>query len=542
MKKTTLGAFSIILSCTIVSLDATAQSFILGYVQDAFLKIPLPEAKISLLAADSTVVIESIPVKKRLREDGTVRDAEFSFSPERKTCNYLIRATLDGYEDGWQLLSIGENERRPVLLDNPIELRRVRQIDLDEVEIKATRVKMYWKGDTIVYDAAAFKLPDGSMLDDLIRQMPGVTIDNYGVISVNGRRIDELQLGSRSFMGGNTKVMLENLPYYVVKDIKVYEQDTDLNRAMNAKVEDKKFVMDVNLKPEFQIGYMANVEAAGGTEDRWLGRAFLLGFTKCWRYTLLANGNNVNESRHVGSSDHWTPATMPQSLLTTHSVAGEADYQSVDRNVQNNLHFDYTSASNENETRRRNELFLEGNPLSVMRSKATDKNKNLRVSNEFKFIKPESFLFNAKAEVSYKSQAGTSGSATEQFMDSLTIRQQNDGFGNGDSWAAHFDAGIKPKMKNAGRLGQFLSFSALFDYSSDERQSAGRYVTQNFVHPSVAKQYNSGEYTSHRLDINVPLQYGLLSSSNMFVTFAPAYSHKRTHDWLYHPDTLLSVS
>ena len=62
---------------------------------------------------------------------------------------------------------------------------------LNEVVVKATKVKMYYKGDTLVYDADAFKLPDGSMLDALIRQLPGVTMNDGGEIFVNGRRVDD---------------------------------------------------------------------------------------------------------------------------------------------------------------------------------------------------------------------------------------------------------------------------------------------------------------------------------------------------------------
>ena len=47
-------------------------------------------------------------------------------------------------------------------------------------------------------------------------------MNDNGEIFVNGRKIDELLLGSRSFMGGNKKVLLENLPYYTVKNLKVY--------------------------------------------------------------------------------------------------------------------------------------------------------------------------------------------------------------------------------------------------------------------------------------------------------------------------------
>lgn len=274
------------------TLNAYSQSLVFGTVQDGFLKTPLPEAKVSLLlATDSTVVIESIPVTPKYRDDGTVREAQFQFYPESKKCKYLLRAMLDGYETGYLPIEIDGDIKRAFLLDEPLELRRMQQISLEEVAITATKVKMYYKGDTLVYDATAFNLPDGSMLDDLIHQMPGVTINEHGEIFVNGRKIDELQLGSRSFMRGNSKVLMENLPYYTVKDIKVYEQNTDLNRALDAEWEEKKFVMDVHLKPEYQIGYIANIEAAGGTEERWLGRAFLLGFTDRTRYTLLANAD-----------------------------------------------------------------------------------------------------------------------------------------------------------------------------------------------------------------------------------------------------------
>ena len=123
----------------------------------------------------------------------------------------LVHASLKGYDDVWQRVSIeGQKE-----VEVPtIEMRKMRELNLNEVVVKATRVKMFYRGDTIVYDATAFKLPDGSMLDALIRQMPGVTLNEAGEIFVNGRKVDELLLGSRSFMRGNKKVLMENLPYY----------------------------------------------------------------------------------------------------------------------------------------------------------------------------------------------------------------------------------------------------------------------------------------------------------------------------------------
>ena len=524
--------------------SAQAQGLVFGTVQDAFLKTPLPEAKVSLLlAADSSVVIESIPVTAKRRDDGTVREAQFMLQPEKKTCKYLLRGTLEGYEDGYLPLTIDANEGRALMLDDALELRKIRQVNLQEVTVTATKVKMYYRGDTIVYDATAFKLPDGSMLDDLIHQMPGVTIDEYGQIFVNGRKIDELQLGSRSFMRGNSKVLMENLPYYTVKDIKVYDQDTDLNRALNAQVEKKKFVMDVNLKPEYLMGYVANVEAAGGTQKRWLGRGFLLGFTSHTRYTLLGNSNNVNESRHIGRSNHWTPDAVPQSLLTTHSAAGEIDYQSADKNVQENLTADFTSTRDEGEMLRRNELFLAGNPLQTTHQNSLSKAQRLKVGNTFKYVKPDGFRFNSDVVLNYRTYSGNSATLMEQFVDSLTRRQRTDGFNDGKAWSVHAFARIDPKLKNIGKIRQFFFSNPSFDYSLDENERAQRYRVENLVNPSITNQHNATDYSLRKIAVHAPINYSLEGSKReILLEVAPSYSRERTHDWLYHPDTLLLAS
>ena len=527
-----------------VSANSFSQGLVFGTVQDAFLKTPLPEARISLLlAADSTVVIDSIPITKKMRDDGTVREAQFMLQPEKKTCKYLLRGRLEGYEDGYLPLTIDASNTGAIMLDDALEPRKIRQVNLQEVTVTATKVKMYYRGDTIVYDATAFKLPDGSMLDDLIHQMPGVTIDEYGQIFVNGRKIDELQLGSRSFMRGNSKVLMENLPYYTVKDIKVYDQDTDLNRALNAQVERKKFVMDVNLKQEHQVGYIANVEAAGGTMERWLGRAFLLGFTERTRYTLLGNSNNVNESRHIGRSDHWTPDAVPQSLLTTHSAAGEIDYQSADKNVQENLTADFTSTRDEGEMLRRKELFLAGNPQQTTHQNSLSKAQRLKVGNTFKYVKPKGFMFNSDVAFNYRSYSGNSSTLMEQFVDSLTTRQRTEGFNDGKAWSTYVFARIRPMLKDIGKVKQYSRFDVSFDYSSDENERAQRYRVENFVNPSTTNQYNATDYSLRKIAVHTPFSYSLSYKLNyMFLEVKPSYSREKTHDWLYHPDTLLLAS
>ena len=528
-----------------IALKANAQIYAIGKVQDAFLKVPLPEAKVSLLnATDSTVIMDTIPVNKMYRADGTLREAQFSMKVEGRPHKYLLKATLRGYETGYLPFAIKEGEEGGYMfLDNALELRKMPEKDLGEVTVTATKVKMFWKGDTLVYDATAFKLPDGSMLDDLIRQMPGVTMNEKGEIFVNNRKIDELQLGSRSFMRGNSKVLLENLPYYTVKNIKVYDQETDINRVAGSQIENKKFVMDVNLKPEYQYGYIANVEAAGGTDDRWLGRAFLLGFTRNTRYTLLANSNNVNESRHIGSSDYWTPESMPKSLLTTHSVASDIDYQSSDKNVQEKLSIDFTSTRDKGDMTKQEELFLAGSPLQTMKQSTMTKENKLKIGNRFKYIKPKAFMLDADIALGYKSYHGNTNMLAEQYVDTLITRQHNVGFNDGKKWDASINASLMPHMKKMGNLGQHLLMKANVNYSSDENQQAQQFNVKDFANASSSNTFNANDYTKRQLKASASLTYGLGGKMNYAsIEITPSNNHEKTHDWLYHPDSLLLPS
>ena len=528
-----------------ITVKAHSQIYAIGKVQDAFLKVPLPEAKVALLnAKDSTVIMDTIPVNKMYRADGTLREAQFSVKVEGAPHQYLLKATLRGYETGYLPFAIKEGEDGGYLfLDNALELRKTPERDLGEVTVTATKVKMFWKGDTLVYDATAFKMPDGSMLDDLIRQMPGVTMNQNGEIFVNNRKIDELQLSSRSFMRGNSKVLLENLPYYTVKDIKVYDQETDLNRAAGAQIEKKKFVMDVNLKAKYQYGYITNVEAAGGTDDRWLGRAFLLGFTRNTRYTLLANSNNVNESRHIGSSDYWTPESMPKSLLTTHSVASDIDYQSTDKNVQEKLSVDFTSTHDKGNTTKQEELFLAGSPLQTMKQSTLTKENKLKIGNRFKYIKPKSLMLDADVVLGYKSYHGNTNMLAEQYVDTLITRQRNVGFNDGKEWDAQINANLMPHMKKWGNLGQHLRVTANMNYSSDENQQAQQFNVKDFTSVLSSNTFNANDYAKRQWKARASLTYGLVGKMNSAsIAITPSYSQEKTHDRLYHPDTLLLPS
>jgi len=228
---------------------------------------------------------------------------------------------------------------------------------LQEVEVVASVIKMVNKGDTIVYNADAFRLARGSMLDQLVKALPGVELRGGGRIYVNGRYVESLLLNGKDFFKGNPTVALSNLPSYMVSKVKVYEQETAYNRISGQK--DKlPLVMDVGLKKEYRHGWIANAEAGYGTDRRYVGRVFGLTFTPLSRFALFGNINNTNDATTPGEDNEWNPDWQSAGLVTTHKAG--ADYLLTDN--RNRWEFNgiftatRTSADNTEETSQR--LFI----------------------------------------------------------------------------------------------------------------------------------------------------------------------------------------
>lgn len=214
--------------------------------------------------------------------------------------DYILRVSKDGYETKYVDFTLKEMKSREFEKKMPnIYLSPERKgVDLDEVVVQATKVKFYHKGDTIVYNADAFMLPEGSMLDALIAQMPGVEIKDGGKIYVNGKFVESLLLNGKDFFKGKNEVMLENIGVYTVKDVAVYEKSGEIAQLLGANMqEDKKLVMDVRLKKEYMSGTLLNIEAGYGTEDRYTGRLFAMHYNDNLRLSAYGNFNNINNLR-----------------------------------------------------------------------------------------------------------------------------------------------------------------------------------------------------------------------------------------------------
>lgn len=282
-------------------------------IKDHILRTTIENAKVTLLSPDS-VVLDSC------RNNYGYSTLRKLYSFKVKEGNYIVKTEKEGYETTYTPIEISKIRRRETSrVLSTIYMKRPKVHAIDEVVVTATKVKFYNKGDTLVYNADAFQLAEGSMLDALVKQLPGVELKSDGRIYVNGRFVESLLLNGKDFFKGDNTIMLENLPTYAVNTVKVYDKAGRLSEFLDRDMNDKQLVMDVNLKKQYNIGWMGNIDAGGANHDLYMARLFAMRSTDHSRVSLFGNMNNINDFTTPNTND-WTPDKMPYGRLTTKKV------------------------------------------------------------------------------------------------------------------------------------------------------------------------------------------------------------------------------
>ena len=197
---------------------------LIGRVKDNLRKTDLTQAKVLLYDAEGNVRDTLTANQGRTYRMGAIDTiSQFVMAVTRVDSTYVFDVICDGYNMQTVTYTLDKIGRREKYRNIPtIYLERAPQV-LNEVTVTTTKIKFYNKGDTVVYNADAFQLAEGSMLDALIAQLPGVELNNDGQIKVNGQFVESLLLNGKEFLDGNNNLMLENIGAYTVKNIEVYE-------------------------------------------------------------------------------------------------------------------------------------------------------------------------------------------------------------------------------------------------------------------------------------------------------------------------------
>lgn len=298
---------------------------ITGAIIDKLTEQPIYDAEVRLIdTATDSVLVSKKAISKWFDGEKEHKSPDFAIENVPRDKDLVLEVVCPKYET--LLIPIDSknlSRKKDVLFLDYIALTREPKA-LKEVTVTASKVKFYNRGDTIVYNADAFITAEGSMLDALIKQLPGVELKENGEIYVNGRYVESLMLNGKDFFKGNNKLMLENLAAYTVKNIEVYERQQEIDQIVGADFGKKLLTMDVKLKKEYNQGFMLNADAGYGTSDRYLGKLFAMWFADHARVSLVGNANNLNDVRKPGEQTSFAPEKMPTGTLKTYM--GGVDY------------------------------------------------------------------------------------------------------------------------------------------------------------------------------------------------------------------------
>ena len=385
---------------SIVSFNVAAQSedrglTVSGSVQDADLKEPMIQATVQLFRQrDSTFV------------GGTVTDIRGNFSLEAPANGiYRLKISSVGYQPIQREVTLRRNQSMDLgtLLISPDA------VILKEAVVTGRAAQVIVKKDTLVYNPDAYRTPEGSPIEELIKRMPGAEVDEDGNITVNGKKIEKILVDGKEFMLGDVETALKNLPVSIIQSVKFYDQQSDQARITGIEDGNKETVLDFTIKKGMNRGYMTNLDLAAGTEHRYASRGMGSSFTDKTRFVLMGNFNNKEEN-----AGWWNRRGLnARKMLGTNLNYDDGDKLKMDASIR----WNHRDGDNENENASEN-FYSEtsrtfSNSYSKSLSRSDNWNGNIRVE-----WKPDTLTnLLLRANGSFGSNDGISTSANATFDD-----------------------------------------------------------------------------------------------------------------------------
>lgn len=296
-----------------------------------------------LLSASDTAFIDSAKITRQYYEGKTYCFAQAKIL---HTGKYLLHIEAKGYTSRYVHVDIPKMYRNEVVKElKPVYLHKMQQkldMTLDEVVVTATKLKFYMDGDTLVYNADAFNLAEGSMISTLIKKLPGVEMKKGGEIFVNGQKVQAMLLNGKDFFDSDRELLLENMPAYMVKKIKSYERTPIAVEGTNREnTTPKELVMDIALKRDYHTGWILSANAGGGMsiydneadhrDTKFLSRLFAMRFSDKSRMMFYANANNLNDDNTPGSNGDWARPQQTEGLTKAYKAGMDYNYGAIDR-------------------------------------------------------------------------------------------------------------------------------------------------------------------------------------------------------------------
>ena len=221
----------------------------------------------------------------------TVSDSAGYFVVETgRAGDYRLKVSFVGYEDLTKNVSL--------TLDNPsVSVSNLLLVPderlLNEVLVTGLAQELTIKADTFVYHASAYRVPEGSTIAALIKQLPGLSMDSEGNLTFQGKAVSSILVNGQPFIG-DANTAMSNIVSDAVENVAVYEKTDEDSEFAGVIDIDKATVVDLQIKDEYMSSWNVNADAGAGTHNKYIAKFFASNFTDKRRTAVYAQVNNIS--------------------------------------------------------------------------------------------------------------------------------------------------------------------------------------------------------------------------------------------------------
>lgn len=301
-----------------------------GTVYDSQSLQTLPGAQVKLAKMDGTLVA-----------GGVTNDKGQFLLQQVPSDTYRVNVSFIGYKA--QNFSLTLPKRSGNFKVSDVLLREDATI-MAETVVEGKLPEMVVVDDTVMYNADAFVLEEGAVVEDLIKKLPGITIDDDGNYIFNGKKVSQFLVDGKEFFGGNRDLILKNLPADIVDKVKAYDKKSDRARITGIDDGEEETVLDLIIKKGKKNGWFGNLEGGYGIpKNRYQGRLNVNRFNGDNKFSVVGNGNNTGGNGMTDNQSAGATMNIQKTKLELNgSVTGNFS-QSSGQSWSNSQNFELSS-------------------------------------------------------------------------------------------------------------------------------------------------------------------------------------------------------
>ena len=347
----------------------------------------------------ANVAVLGLPDSALVKGTSSDKNGQFSLAFLRKPeTEYALKASFTGCMP----LAVALDSEADTIRLGTLRMRDD-ALRLSEVVVTAPLKAVEQKGDTTVYNVAAYPTPEGSYLEALVRRIPGLSYDpKTHEMKFNGYPIQEITVNGKDFFKGNKDVVLDNLPVKFISQLKVYDKPTEQEEKTGMKSNEKNYVLDLKTKREFNGSLLTYAEAGYGTYKRRDLNGRMMRFKESGD-NFMVNARSTNRN--------FTSADEDNILNSVNLSASKKVKEGLD--VSGNVNYSYNRNGSQSGTY--NEQYLSnGNQYALAESDQWGKNRNVNghLNVNWEINKRTSLIFSASGRYSHSRSQSESRTAT----------------------------------------------------------------------------------------------------------------------------------